>query len=92
MILKKLNLVNFRNYTKIEIKFCKNLNIFIGDNASGKTNILESIVILALTKSYRDNINTIKSNLTEELYSFIYSLTERKPIILPIIIDIKKEV
>ena len=57
MILKKLNLVNFRNYTKIEIKFCKNLNIFIGDNASGKTNILESIVILALTKSYRDNIN-----------------------------------
>lgn len=40
----------------------------------------------------KDNINTIKSNLTEELYSFIYSLTERKPIILPIIIDIKKEV
>ena len=47
-----------------------------------------------ITKSLenKDNINTIKSNLTEELYSFIYSLTERKPIILPIIIDIKKEV
>ncbi len=47
-----------------------------------------------ITKSLenKDNINTIKSNLTEELYSFIYSLTERKPIILTIIIDIKKEV
>ena len=33
------------------------LNIFIGDNAQGKTNILESIVILALTKSHRVGIN-----------------------------------
>ena len=59
MILKKINLINFRNLKKIQIEFDKNTNIFIGDNAQGKTNILESIYFLALTKSYR----TVDSNL-----------------------------
>ncbi|MFA5602315.1 MAG: DNA replication/repair protein RecF [Bacilli bacterium] len=53
MILKKLLLQNFRNYKKIEIDFFKNINIFYGNNAQGKTNILEAIYILALTKSFR---------------------------------------
>ena len=52
MIIKKLNLKNFRNYDSLNINLDKNLNIFIGDNAQGKSNILESIVVLALTKSY----------------------------------------
>ena len=63
MILKKIKLVNFRNYEKIEVGFQKNINIIIGDNAQGKTNILESIYTLALTKSYR---TTIDSNLIRE--------------------------
>ena len=53
MILTKLKLVNFRNYKKLNIQLNKNLNIFIGPNAQGKTNILESIYILAITKSHR---------------------------------------
>ena len=53
MILRKINLINFRNYKKVNINFDKNTNIIIGDNAQGKTNILESIYFLALTKSYR---------------------------------------
>ena len=53
MNLRKINLVNFRNYSKIEIKFNNTMNIFVGDNAQGKTNILEAITILALTKSHR---------------------------------------
>ena len=53
MILRKINLINFRNYKKVNINFDKNINIIIGDNAQGKTNILESIYFLALTKSYR---------------------------------------
>ena len=52
-ILRKLKLVNFRNYRTFNINFQKNINIIIGDNAQGKTNILESIYTLALTKSYR---------------------------------------
>ena len=53
MILKKIKLVNYRNLVKQEVNFSKNINIFIGDNAQGKTNLLESIYFLALTKSYR---------------------------------------
>ena len=55
MILKKISLINFRNLKKQTINLDKKTNIFIGDNAQGKTNILESIYFLALTKSYRTN-------------------------------------
>ena len=55
LILKKISLINFRNLKKQSITFDKKTNIFIGDNAQGKTNILESIYFLALTKSYRTN-------------------------------------
>ena len=64
MIIRKLNLINFRNYKKITITFDKKINIFIGDNAQGKTNILESIYFLALTKSYR----TTDLNLINKKY------------------------
>lgn len=56
MILTKLHLVNFRNYRKVLVKFDPHLNIFIGNNAQGKTNILESIYVLAITKSHRFGI------------------------------------
>lgn len=54
MILTKLNLYNFRNYHKISLPLGSKMNILIGQNAQGKTNILEAISILALTKSYRN--------------------------------------
>ena len=57
MKITKLELLNFRNYEKINIEFGKCMNIFVGDNAQGKTNVLESIVFLALTKSHRIGIN-----------------------------------
>ncbi len=62
MEISKINLINFRNYDKLNITLNKNMNIFIGSNAQGKTNILESIIILALTKSNRANLenNLIK--------------------------------
>ncbi len=63
MNLKKIKLLNFRNYKKVSIDFDKNINIIIGNNAVGKTNILESIYVLALTKSYRtQDINLIEKN------------------------------
>lgn len=64
MILRKIKLVNFRNYRKFTISFNNKINIIIGDNAQGKTNILESIYTLALTKSYRTNndFNLIRQN------------------------------
>lgn len=55
MILTNLKLKNFRNYDELDLNFNKKINIFIGNNAQGKTNILESIYVLSLTKSHRTN-------------------------------------
>ena len=52
MIINKLKLTNYRNYDNLDINLNEKLNIIIGKNAQGKTNILESIYVLALTKSY----------------------------------------
>ena len=57
MKITKINLVGFRNYLNTTIEFGKNMNIFVGDNAQGKTNILEGITILALTKSHRIGVS-----------------------------------
>ena len=43
MIIEKLKLRNFRNYENLEIEFDPKLNIIIGNNAEGKTNIVEAI-------------------------------------------------
>ena len=57
MKLRKINLVGFRNYLNETIQLGENMNIFVGDNAQGKTNILEGITILALTKSHRIGVS-----------------------------------
>ncbi len=51
MFLKGIVLTNFRNYSKQEFKFNKQITILIGENAQGKTNFLESIYFLATSKS-----------------------------------------
>lgn len=53
MIIKSLKLKNFRNYKEQSIILDKGVNLFYGDNAQGKTNILEAIYICATTKSHR---------------------------------------
>ena len=53
MYIEKLKLQNFRNYKSQEIEFGKNINIFYGDNAQGKTNILEAIFLCTFGKSFR---------------------------------------
>ena len=58
MKIKELKLLNFRNYKEQSLEFIPGVNIFIGDNGSGKTNILEAIYILSLTKSSRYGIDT----------------------------------
>lgn len=53
MQLKSLKLENFRNYEKLDIQFDQPVTAFIGQNAQGKTNILEAVAFLALGKSFR---------------------------------------
>ncbi len=64
MFLKKLYLSKFRNYDDLLIELSSGINIVYGDNAQGKTNLLESIYVLGLTKSHRSFIdnNLIKEN------------------------------
>ena len=53
MIIKSLKLKNFRNYDLLKIDFNHATNIFYGDNAQGKTNILEAVYLSGTTKSHR---------------------------------------
>ncbi len=55
MKIKNLKLKNYRNYDKLKIDSFGNINIIYGNNGSGKTNIVEAIYFLALTKSFRTN-------------------------------------
>lgn len=53
MIIKSLELENFRNYDTLSMEFDSGTNILYGDNAQGKTNILEAIYLSATTKSHK---------------------------------------
>ena len=53
MWINKIKINNFRNYIKEEIKLDKNINLFYGENAQGKTNIIEAIFLCSMGKSFR---------------------------------------
>ena len=53
MIIKSVELLNFRNYRELAISFDKGTNILFGDNAQGKTNILEAAYMSGTTKSHK---------------------------------------
>lgn len=92
MYLSKLELTSFRNYQKEKIKLCDGINIFIGNNAQGKTNILESIYILALTKSHRIGFenNIIKNGANCcRIYGLIRDDSSLKELKLEIVNDKK---
>ena len=51
--IESIKLSNFRNYESLELSFDKGTNIFYGDNAQGKTNILESVYLCGTSKSHK---------------------------------------
>ncbi len=53
MIVKKVRLRNFRNYSFCEFEFSDGINVITGKNAQGKTNLIESLIYLSLTRSHR---------------------------------------
>ncbi|MGL5245031.1 MAG: DNA replication/repair protein RecF [Sarcina sp.] len=55
MYIKSLQLLNYRNYKNLALKLGANVNVFMGDNAQGKTNILEAIYYCGFVKSHRTN-------------------------------------
>lgn len=64
MWITNLEMQNFRNYESQKIDFSENVNVFYGDNAQGKTNIIEAIFMCSIGKSFRTSKEkeTIKHN------------------------------
>ena len=52
MYLKRLHLINFKNYREVDVDFSPTVNCFTGPNGSGKTNLLDAIHYLSMTRSY----------------------------------------
>ena len=53
MWIKRIKVNNFRNYKQQEIVLEENINLFFGENAQGKTNIIEAIFLSSMGKSFR---------------------------------------
>jgi DNA replication and repair protein RecF len=68
MYLKKLALTNFKNYEINELGFSPKINCFVGNNGVGKTNILDAIHYLSLTKSFFNSIDSISIRHGEDYF------------------------
>lgn len=67
-MLNKINLANFRNFESRTFEFSDELSVIVGPNASGKTNIVESVVLLSTAKSF-------KARMEEEMIRYDYELS-----------------
>ncbi len=67
MYVESIKLINFRNYMNLDINLNKKLNIFLGPNAQGKTNLLESVYIASSGKSYRTSRDKELININKNI-------------------------
>lgn len=77
MHIEKLKLSNYRNYEHLELDFSPKINVFIGQNAQGKTNLMEAIYVLAMAKSHR-TANDKELIRWEQDYGKIEGVIERR--------------
>lgn len=66
MILKKLNILNYRNIAEADLEFSSKINCLIGKNGVGKTNVLDAIYFLSFTKSTTNSIDSMNIRHGEE--------------------------
>ena len=74
MYVESLALENYRNYAHLSVNLSPGINIFFGDNAQGKTNVLEALYMCATTKSHRE-MCIRDSNQTDDILQRIQSLS-----------------
>ena len=91
MKINSLKLKNFRNYDMLALEFDPSTNIFYGDNAQGKTNILESVYMCSTTKSHRGTKDRDMIRFGEE-ESHIEAVVEKSGITYQIDMHLKKTV
>jgi len=77
MLISNLELLNYRNYTKLNVIFTSGLNVIVGDNGTGKTNVVEAIHLFAFAKSFRTN--ETKALIKHETPKAIVSATVHTP-------------
>lgn len=89
MVIQELSLKNFRNYNELDVVFNDKLNIIIGNNAQGKTNILESIYYLSITKPmmYLNEKNII---MKDKLASSISSIVKTRDMKFKLKVNLNK--
>ena len=87
MWLQHLTIKTFRNYKEAKIDFNPKLNVFLGQNAQGKTNILEAIYFLALTRSQRTRTDKNLIHFDEE-QRHLSGLLQKKTGSIPLEIDL----
>lgn len=68
MHLSHISLMNFKNYDQLELEFSNKINCFVGDNGTGKTNLLDAIHYLSLTKSYFNSLDAQNIRHGEEQF------------------------
>lgn len=90
MWLKKISLVNFRNYEEQSVSFHEKVNLIMGKNAQGKTNLLESLYMMSLGKSFRTSKDVEMINFHQD-FCRIKSTTSKENRELDIEIVIAKE-
>ncbi len=75
MRVSELTLRQFRNYTQESLHFNPNLNILVGDNAQGKTNVIEALYFLALGRSHRTHLDAELIQWEKDWASLVASLS-----------------
>lgn len=80
MYLKSLKIHDFKNYSAASMEFSPKINCFIGDNAAGKTNVLDAIYYLSFCKSYFNSIDNQNIRHDQEYFSILgeYVINEEK--------------
>ena len=78
MSVQKISLSDFRNFKKLALSFSEETSVIIGANASGKTNILESLFLLSTGKSF-------KAHLEEEMINYDKDIARTKAAVVAII-------
>ncbi len=68
MFLKKLKILNFKNIEEANVSFSEKLNCFTGNNGSGKTNLLDALYYLSLTKSYFNTNDPLNVRYNEKFF------------------------
>ena len=78
MHIEKLSLINFKNYEEASLTFSDKINCLVGLNGSGKTNILDAIHYLSMTKSDHNSIDSQNIKFGETYFSIKGTFTNDK--------------